>query len=344
MLERAGLDIEDIVFAPEDTVADIHFNLESGCEYTPDFVLEYEGYSVGISLIDAEERIAEVVPIERNPEDNSLAAALVLPNLTSRIIYRDILPGIDLEYVIHGHDIKENIIVNHLLESHTFYFELDLEGLRPVHNEDGSISLVSQDTGDEIFLIPAPFMFDANNVFSTAVQYQIVPAGSFWDENADLLPEEDIVMPEEEAAVAEDAEVPVAEDDEIAFTEDDEQEQRDNSNVVPEEDSQTEGEATEAEYADYEMELFSFQDVEAWDLENEGVEGRYLFVVIADEDWMNDPERAFPVVVDPPIIVQRTNTNISTAFVRHNRPTVTAGLNENLFFGYSDSRVAANMC
>ena len=30
----------------------------------------------------------------------------------------------------------------------------------------------------------------------------------------------------------------------------------------------------------------------------------YRFVVVADSDWMNAPERAFPVVIDPQIVTE----------------------------------------
>ncbi|MCL2843478.1 MAG: DNRLRE domain-containing protein, partial [Oscillospiraceae bacterium] len=272
ILADVDIGVEDIVFATEDSLLDIHFNLESGCDYTPDFVLEHEGYSVGLSLIGAEEQLAEIVPMEPNPEDNSIAAAVQLPNLTNRIIYRDVLPGVDLEYVIHGHDIKENIIVNHLLDSHTFFFELDLGDLRPVHNEDGSILLVSRATDEEMFLIPAPFMWDANDEFSTAVRYELVPAGRF--------------------------------------------------------------------YGDSELDAAYFPEIADWDYENAQEDGRYLFVVIVDEDWMRDAERAFPVTIDPPIftIWNRTSSNegnISTGFIRSGQPNAASATGVDLFFGYS---------
>ena len=137
ILEDSEIGIEDIVITTEDSLLDIHFNLGSGCDETPDFVLEHEGYTVGLSLIGAEEQIAEIIPTETEPLGDCIAAAVHLTHLTSRIIYRDVFPGVDLEYVLHGNEVKENIIVNHLLDSHTFFFEFDLDGLDPVFNDDG---------------------------------------------------------------------------------------------------------------------------------------------------------------------------------------------------------------
>ena len=41
-------------------------------------------------------------------------------------------------------------------------------------------------------------------------------------------------------------------------------------------------------------------------------DGKYTFAVVADADWINAPERAFPVVIDPQLIAQN-----STAFFTH---------------------------
>ena len=97
----------------------------------------------------------------------------VLNNLVSKAIYADIYDGIDIEYILVGNNIKENIIVKEKQDSYTFSFELELSKLS-AELKDGAIILSDYDTGDKIYEIPAPYMFDANNVYSDSVEYSLV--------------------------------------------------------------------------------------------------------------------------------------------------------------------------
>ena len=53
-------------------------------------------------------------------------AFLTLEKLTSRMIYENAFPGVDLEYIIHGSGIKENIILKTNNTQKEFYVEYKL--------------------------------------------------------------------------------------------------------------------------------------------------------------------------------------------------------------------------
>ena len=100
----------------------------------------------------------------------SLEEAAEVRNFGSQVAYSSVFPGVSLVYQNLGYDVKESIIVAHPLESYSFAFRLNLAGLTAFLEEDGSVSLKNS-SGELIYLIPAPYMFDADGEQSSAVSY-----------------------------------------------------------------------------------------------------------------------------------------------------------------------------
>ena len=95
---------------------------------------------------------------------------MVVENQAGAVQYRNILPSTNLEYAVTSSSVKESIVVRESQSEYKYYFDMDLDGLTPVENNDGSISLTeSGDTANEIFWIEAPYMYDANSDESFAV-------------------------------------------------------------------------------------------------------------------------------------------------------------------------------
>ncbi len=95
---------------------------------------------------------------------------MVVENQAGAVQYRNILPSTNLEYAVTSSSVKESIVVREPQSEYKYYFDMDLDGLTPVENNDGSISLTeSGDTASEIFWIEAPYMYDANSDESFAV-------------------------------------------------------------------------------------------------------------------------------------------------------------------------------
>lgn len=99
-------------------------------------------------------------------------ADVIPETLQSSILYEDVFPNVDLLYTAYGYNIKEQIIVNAPQAAYRYDFELELDGVEAVLNEDGSVSLLN-DTSEVIYYIPAPFMEDANGELSYDVFYSL---------------------------------------------------------------------------------------------------------------------------------------------------------------------------
>ena len=107
------------------------------------------------------------------------AKKMKLDNLSSAVIYRDIFPGTDLEWIVMPGEIKENLYIKELQDEYTYLFDLSLDGLIPVPQEDGSIYLYVDIEGEEpLFILEAPYMFDAEGEESTALSMTLAEDGT----------------------------------------------------------------------------------------------------------------------------------------------------------------------
>ena len=127
------------------------------------FALHDGNTKLTLTLIDARKGVVGEVTNNSDAEaDTKLQKMMNLEKLSASVIYRDILDGVDLEYVAYSMNVKENIIVKEKKDSYAYSFEFKLNGLTPTLTENGDIE-IKEDGSDEIkYLIPAPVVFDAN--------------------------------------------------------------------------------------------------------------------------------------------------------------------------------------
>ncbi len=93
-------------------------------------------------------------------------------------VYPSAFVGATLEYESRPDGIKETIVLDRPIKENVFGFDLTLDGLSPIIEHDGSISLLSVGTNEPVYSIPAPFMMDSSDPtqgdnFSDAVHYEI---------------------------------------------------------------------------------------------------------------------------------------------------------------------------
>ncbi len=92
----------------------------------------------------------------------------------SDALYEEADDGVDIQYIMQGNNVKENIIVKEKQKKYKFKFAFKLNGLKMKVSEDHTkIELYSEKTDKLEFTIPSPYMYDANNATSTDVCYEI---------------------------------------------------------------------------------------------------------------------------------------------------------------------------
>lgn len=158
------------------------------------YSLNENGYSISMKLVvdsltassgtmsldsTAENSVALITnaPMRRSQDKwDSVQEAVSIDN-TSKIVYNNIRNNTDLEYVLTGNDIKENIIIKSAGGDYTYKFEISLDGLDAVLNDNGTVSLVDEVTRAEEYSMPCPYMYDANDAISNNVHYTLQTNG-----------------------------------------------------------------------------------------------------------------------------------------------------------------------
>ena len=128
-------------------------------------------YKIDLTPLDTNKVSVEI----ENPQENNSRKfddVKKLSNLVSKATYKNIYDGIDLEYILTGNNVKENIIVNSKQESYIYTFELKLNKLN-AELVDNSIALYDSDTGEKMYVIPAPYMYDSEGELSQEVEYTL---------------------------------------------------------------------------------------------------------------------------------------------------------------------------
>jgi len=103
----------------------------------------------------------------------------VVDNQAGALLYDKIFPNADLEYIVNGNSIKENIVVHQKQKEYVYTFDMDFGGLIPVEQEDGSYRIIDSAKPDEtVFVLAAPYMYDADGTESYEVEMSLAANGN----------------------------------------------------------------------------------------------------------------------------------------------------------------------
>ena len=126
------------------------------------FALKDGNTKLSFGLIGAAKgTVGTVINGEDSSSDTELQKMMNLEKLSSSVIYENILPGVDLEYVIDSLNIKENLIVKEKGDSYSYSFSMKLNGMYAELDEDGNVLIYNDDSGEIEYTIPAPVVFDS---------------------------------------------------------------------------------------------------------------------------------------------------------------------------------------
>ena len=93
------------------------------------------------------------------------------------VSFGSVFSGADVEYVMAYNGVKENIIINSRSNKYEYSFIYSVNnGLSMLLNADGCVELVSAQ-GETVFVIPAPYMTDANGEISYDAHYTLKNLG-----------------------------------------------------------------------------------------------------------------------------------------------------------------------
>ena len=145
------------------------------------FTLHENNHKITMSLNGAIKKTTGIIINNSSEGDGSeLQKMLNLNKLSAKVIYENILDGVDLEYVIESYDIKENIIVKKKSDSYTYSFTMKLNNLTAILDEKGQIIISDDSNGEVEYIIPAPTAWDANGVYAdySLLNYTLISGGN----------------------------------------------------------------------------------------------------------------------------------------------------------------------
>ena len=131
-----------------------------------------DGYSVSWELVADKNTVAASVTNPEEQNGNSDDDILNGNKNISSVKYINILNDTDIEYILRGNDVKENITVKSAKDNYTYSFRIRVKGAALVLKEDGSIDVVKG--GETVKTIPAAFMTDAAGAYSADVETTLV--------------------------------------------------------------------------------------------------------------------------------------------------------------------------
>ncbi len=134
--------------------------------------LKLDDYALSFSLLNKSKSIFSSKMKEKDKPKK--ISDLELQNTTQTVYYEDIISDTDIEYTISGESIKENIIVKNEKDEYVYSFETKTKNLTLSLDDSGNIATTDSSTGNLVFELPKPFMFDSNGKFSTNVHYTLV--------------------------------------------------------------------------------------------------------------------------------------------------------------------------
>ena len=145
------------------------------------FTIQNGDQKLTLSLIGANKKITGKVTNHKTEFDDKvtkLEKMTTLDRVNASVLYEEILKDTDLEYVVSGVNIKENIIVKAKQERYCYSFELQLNNLTAELTEKGEVRISDPSMDQPVYLIPAPFMLDSAHQQSDRVSFELVSQGN----------------------------------------------------------------------------------------------------------------------------------------------------------------------
>lgn len=132
------------------------------------FKLSLDEYEVEWKVLDISQSEIDII-------DNDIKSINIkeLSNINQSVLYKNIQPNVDLEYILAGNKIKENIVLNQFIEEFSITFEYRVKNLKLEKNVDGSYAFMNG-KNEVIFIFGDLYMIDHKGYISSAVKISVI--------------------------------------------------------------------------------------------------------------------------------------------------------------------------
>ena len=163
---------EAVWYVPASSPVDVAFAQDSACEslvryQSGEYTLAWRYARTAASVVTGEQE--SFAPEESAERDG---AEFYLEALSGGIVYRNLLPNIDVEYVVTSNLLKENLILKSRAVQSAIVAVYEIGNLQAEQKSATEIAL--KDGDKTVFTIVAPVMMDASEAQSTALTMTIL--------------------------------------------------------------------------------------------------------------------------------------------------------------------------
>ncbi len=138
------------------------------------FTIEKEGRLLRISSKPQTARVRQRGDVSDGKSAPEIKRSIAGETRRDVLSYPAAASGCDIEYSADGSGVKENIIISEKSEVYRFPFVIEMEKLTYRTDEaDKTVIFLDSESGEEVFKIPAPYMYDGAGVTSGEVFYEV---------------------------------------------------------------------------------------------------------------------------------------------------------------------------
>ncbi len=155
----------------DNKASDIDIKLSKKAKQNNMVKLNSDNYKISWGYVDVNKSTIEF--IENNKELTGNDKFLTPQNVVQQAIYRNIYDGVDLECLISSVGVKENIIINSSSAKNEFEIAYKFDGLTVSQINDNTVGFYNS-ANEQVYMLTAPYMMDANGEMSHAVSISVV--------------------------------------------------------------------------------------------------------------------------------------------------------------------------
>ena len=159
-------------------------------------MVTHQGYTLGFRLQNTDAAQAALPPVSQPSSMTEPAAqtaakpasaeavelqrqtAMTVTGKEAAVSYEEAMPSVDVQYALSGQRLKESLVFDSQPARSSFTFVLNHPGLVPVLQDSGAVHFYAEQEEEPVFILTAPYMFDAADEMCMDVAVSLVPAGN----------------------------------------------------------------------------------------------------------------------------------------------------------------------
>lgn len=180
----------------ENTANSFKVRLPGRLQTAAPVMVTHQGYTLGFRLQNTDAAQAALPPVSQPSSMTESAAqtaakpasaeavelqrqtAMTVTGKEAAVSYEEAMPSVDVQYALSGQRLKESLVFDSQPARSSFTFVLNHPGLVPVLQDSGAVHFYAEQEDEPVFILTAPYMFDAADEMCMDVAVSLVPAGN----------------------------------------------------------------------------------------------------------------------------------------------------------------------